>query len=66
MGWGVAKSNLRNLFGTGPDCPLVAPDGPRSDGPGPDDPGSAGGRLEAEGFVMSVALAVFVVASCLF
>lgn len=61
MGWGTGRSNLGNLFGTGPDCPLVAPDGPRSD-----DPGSAGGRLEAKGFVMSVALAVLVVASCLF
>lgn len=56
MGWDTAKSNLRELFGTRSNCSQ----------PSADKPGFAGGRPGVEGYVVSVALAAFVVMYGLF
>lgn len=57
MGWGTAKTNLRELFGTGSNCSLSPAN----------DTGSAGERVGAGGgFMASVVIVVIVVTSCLF
>lgn len=55
MGWGTAKSNLRELFGMRSNCSLSSSN----------KTGFGGGRVEAGGVMMSVAILVFVVTLCL-
>lgn len=66
MGWGTAKLNLRELFGTGTKCSTPDPHGTGCTSPTPNETGLAGGRLNGEGFMMSVVVGVIVVTLCFF